>query len=365
MHPSELQHLSLISLLLLMPLLLLTRLIQLLHLDLFPLRRSPLDTLQGHRRLIQPIPPLDLRFVRERERERVRPREPPAVPQPLRRTRHRRDEPEVRPLIEVDKIGIPIRHSRRVVQHAIKQVCNLRAADHITIEMLTAAEIYRIKQEIMARFQNGWVLSEMELGLMVTKYLRDHKNHYVDTLRQRLALLDHVSDPDVEMTIKRPVLLREESFGPLLLIARQTFWFGEIARMEEELARARSIEEVGGEPTHPSAYWERGLQIAREKNAFYGVPEEKYALAATRVRKRYANGMKITHRWGQGGEPGFRRRFLARYGREINNDEVEFARAYDEHRLYAYIDGGGTFDDVEDARSGPSSGNSGGHDGGH
>ncbi|KAL3676149.1 hypothetical protein R1sor_026097 [Riccia sorocarpa] len=39
--------------------------------------------------------------------------------------------------------------------------------------------------------------------------------------------------------------------------------------------------------------------------------------------------------------------YLARYGREVNNDEVEFARVYDEHRLYAYIDGGGTFDGVE------------------
>ncbi|KAL3676150.1 hypothetical protein R1sor_026098 [Riccia sorocarpa] len=149
------------------------------------------------------------------------------------------------------------------------------------------------------------------------------------------------------MTIKRPVLLREESFGPLLLIARQTFWFGEIACIEEELVRARSIEEAGGEPTHPSTYWDRGLQIAREKSAFYGLPEEKYALAATRVKIRYEKGQNVTHHWGQGGEPGFRRRFLARYGREVNNDEVEFARVYDEHRLYAYIDGGGTFDGVE------------------
>ncbi|KAL3677289.1 hypothetical protein R1sor_027237 [Riccia sorocarpa] len=284
-------------------------------------------------------------------RDRRRSCEPEVAPRSGRRSRNHRHAPDITPAIVVSGIGRPKLLSRKCLLFAVRKVCGMRVLDHRIKSDLSEEESYRIKQEIRGRFSNGGTISELEIDKMMTKYLGNHKNHYIDMLKHRLAALDHVSFPDAELTIPRPVHLREESFAPLLHTARQIFWFAEIDRMEHELAAARSAEDAGDEPARPSAYYLRGLQIARGKSNLYGLPAEKYSLAAERVEARITAGHRATHFWGQGGLFGFQCRFFERFRREVSAAETQYALDYDEDRLFQFLIGGGTFHDAQPDRA--------------
>ncbi|KAL3686843.1 hypothetical protein R1sor_013152 [Riccia sorocarpa] len=281
-------------------------------------------------------------------RARGRSHEPEVAPGPGRRVRGRRDRHDATPTIVLSGIGLPKLLSRKCLLDAVRKVCGLRVQDHQTVSELSEEQIYRIKLEVRGRFSNGIDISEDELEKMLMKYLRDHKNHYLSLLKNRLEEIDHVADPNAELTIGRPGRLREQSLAPLLHIARQIFWFGYIDTMQHELALARSVEEAGGQPTRPSTYYARGLEIAREKSALYGLPDEKYALAAERRDTRYEKGWRTTHHWGQMGLHGFKCRFFQRFRREVSAAEREYANEYGEDRLIEFLNGGGTFHNDED-----------------
>ncbi|KAL3701796.1 hypothetical protein R1sor_019818 [Riccia sorocarpa] len=97
----------------------------------------------------------------------------------------------------------------------------MRVLDHLIKSDLSEEESYRIKQEIRSRFSNGGAISELEIDGMMTRYLGNHKNHYIDMLKHRLAASDHVS------------------------------------------FHARSAEDAGDEPACPSAYYLRGLWMSQ------------------------------------------------------------------------------------------------------